>query len=288
MHSTGRWILAAVATATFGMTWGGAAETAQAQQLELPRKSQLAKVSLVVGVTEVELTYSSPAKRGRKVWGELVPYGKVWRTGANAATLIRFSHPVTFGGKKVDAGTYSLFTVPGPKQWTVMLNSKTGMSGTQYDAKHDVLKTKATSTPGPDRERMTFVLSDSTHDAVNLDLEWAGKRVRVPIRIDTKGIAKANIDAALGSAWRPHYQAGRYMLEDANDPAKAIAYFDASLQIKPTWWASWFKALALEKQRKPADAVASAKAAQRLGKGDRVYESFFKKRIAEAIARWGR
>ena len=263
----------------------GAAEA----QVKLPSKSQLAKVSMVVGVTEIGVVYSSPAKRGRKIWGGLVPSNKIWRTGANAATEITFSTDVTFGDAKVKAGTYSLFTVPDRKMWTVILNSKTGMSGTQYDAAANVAKiTIKPNNRVEDRERMTFLFSDSTDTSVNLDLEWAGVRARVPITIDTKALAAANIEEALGGAWRPHYQAGRYMLEDQNDPAKAIEYLNTSIAIQPTWWANWFKALALEKQKKTAEALASAKEAARLGEGDRVYENFFKKQITASIAKWSK
>ena len=97
-------------------------------QLDLPRPSPAAKVSQVIGLTEISVDYSSPTVKSRKIWGGLVPFDQMWRTGANQATKISFGKDVTFAGKPVPAGTYALFTIPSKKEWTVVLNKKAGFA----------------------------------------------------------------------------------------------------------------------------------------------------------------
>ena len=121
-----------------------AAEAAAAQQLELPRPSPSAKVSQVVGITEIAVEYSSPAVKGRKVFGGIVPLGELWRTGANGATKVTFSKDVTIGDKPVPAGTYALFTIPAKDSWTVIFNKNPNQGGTdQYKQDLDQLRFEA-------------------------------------------------------------------------------------------------------------------------------------------------
>jgi hypothetical protein len=168
---------------------GGASLQAQtpapAQELK-PRPSPAAKVSQQIGNTMVDVEYSSPGVKKRKVWGELVPEGKLWRTGANASTKVTFSKDVTIGGKPVPAGTYALLTIPTPKSWTVILNKDTSIGGNMDKYKQDQDVARFTVTPkagGPARERLTFIFSDVTDDAGNLDLEWEKIKVSIPIKV---------------------------------------------------------------------------------------------------------
>ena len=116
----------------------------------------------------------------------------------------------------------------------------------------------------PPRERMTFLFSDTNDEGTRLDLEWAGLRISVPVKVDTRTQVGAAIDKAVGDAWRPHYTAGRYLMESGGDLDTAIRYLDASISIKPTWWNHWFRAQALGKKGRSADAIASAEKAQEL------------------------
>jgi hypothetical protein len=150
-----------------------------------PRPSPAAKVSQQIGNTMVDVEYSSPGVKNRKVWKELVPEGKLWRTGANASTKITFSKDVTVGGKPVPAGTYSILTIPTPKSWTVIINKDTTMGGNmdKYKQDQDVARFTVTPKAAPSRERLTFIFSDVTDDAGNLDLEWEKVRVSIPIKV---------------------------------------------------------------------------------------------------------
>lgn len=150
-----------------------------------PAASPAAKVMAQVGTTEVTVEYSSPGVKKRKIWGELVPHGKPWRTGANSSTKVTFSQDVEVAGKPVPAGTYSLLTIPAPKSWTIILNKNTGIGGNiegKYKQEEDVARFTATPARIPARERLTFIFSDVTEDSASLDLEWEKVRVSIPIK----------------------------------------------------------------------------------------------------------
>src|SRR5262250_2592065 len=147
-----------------------APSVALAQQLDLPRPSPLGKVSQVVGLTEIAVEYSSPAVRGRKIFGEVVPYDKLWRTGANSATKITFSRDVSVAGKPVPSGTYAIFTIPGKNEWTVILNKNPDQGGTdQYKQELDALRFTAKPKSISHREHLTFTFGDFNDNGATLD-----------------------------------------------------------------------------------------------------------------------
>jgi hypothetical protein len=254
---------------------------------ELPRPSPLARVEQRVGVTDFAIEYFSPGVKDRKIWGGLVPYDELWRTGANAATRLEASGDFTFAGTPVPAGTYALFTIPGKQAWTVILNTNTKVAGTRgYDPKDDVARVTVKPGSAPFRERMAFLFSNTTDDATRLDLEWEKLRLSVPIGVDTATQVRANIEQAVGEAWRPHFASARWLLENGGDLKQALAYVDTSIEIKPTWWNHWVKAQILAKDGRPAEAIASAEQAVDLGKGDEIFTSFFEEGVAKSIADW--
>jgi DUF2911 family protein len=264
-----------------------AAAPAFAQGLEIPAPSSKAKVEQRVGLTDFSVDYSSPAVRGRKIFGGLLPYDKLWRTGANACTKLVASRDFTFGGKPVPKGTYSIFSIPGASGWTVILNKNVEIAGTDgYDTKDDVARVEVRPATIPARERMTFLFSDSTDDATRLDLEWETTRVSIPITVDTAAQVKAGIETTLGDAWRPHYQAGRWLLENGGDVDTALKYLDTSIGIQSTWWNNWWRAQALAKKGRTADAVAAGNKALELGKGDNTFEQFFKSDVQKTVDDW--
>jgi hypothetical protein len=254
---------------------------------DLPRPSPLARVEQRVGVTDFAVEYSSPGVKKRKIWGGLVPYDELWRTGANAATKLEASRDFTFGGIAVAAGTYSLFTIPGKKSWTVILNSKADLAGTRdYDETNNVARVTVNAAAAPLRERMAFLFSNTTDDTARLDLEWDKLRVSVPIQVETRKYVMANIEETLDTAWRPYFTSARWLLENDGDLTQAMDYVDTSITIKPTWWNNWVKAQILAKQGHPAEAIAAAEQAESLGAGDVVFEGFFKESVDKAIADW--
>lgn len=255
-------------------------------QLKLPAPSPAAKVSQEVGVSEISIEYSSPAVNGRKVWGELVPNDKAWRSGANAATKITFSHPVTFGGKAVPAGSYAIVSLPSQKGWKVMLNTDLGLwrGGTPYDAAKDVASVSATTTEIPSRERLTYVFSDTTDNGTRLDLEWEKLRVSVPIQVDTAALAKANIEQAQKNTAGMHASAASYIAETSKDYAAALKHADAAVAANPTWYNHWVRAGVLSSMGKWADARKSAQAAWDLGQKDKNF--FYRDQVSKALAEW--
>lgn len=260
---------------------------ALAQGLEVPAPSAKAKVEQRVGVTDFSVEYSSPAMRGRKIFGGLLPYDQLWRTGANASTKLTASNDFTMGDKLVPKGTYSLLTIPGASSWTVILNKNLEIAGTNgYDTKDDVARiTVSPQSAGP-RERMTFLFTDTSDDATRLDLEWESVRVSVPIKVDTPAHVRASMDKTLGDAWRPHYQSGRYLIENNGDIDAALQYLDTSIGIKSTWWNNWWRAQGLAKKGRTADAIAAGEKAMQLGKGDATFEQNFKADVQKTIDGW--
>jgi hypothetical protein len=263
-----------------------AVSPAFAQTLEVPAPSSKAKVEQRVGITDFSVDYSSPAMRGRKIYGGLVPYDKIWRTGANASTKLTASKDFTFGETAVPKGTYSVFTIPGATSWTVILNKNADASAQEYDAKNDAARVTVKPEPSGSRERMTFIFSESTDAATRLDLEWETLRVSVPIKVDTQTQVMAGIDETLGEAWRPYYQAGRYVVESGGNMDTALGYLDTSIGIKSTWWNHWWRAQALAKKGRAADAVAAGEKALELGKGNETFEQFFKADVQKTVDGW--
>ncbi len=273
--------------AAFGILLVAATRVHAQAAPELPQPSPHARVEQRVGLTDFAVDYSSPGVKGRKIWGGLVPYDQLWRTGANASTTFKASRDFTFGGTVVPAGTYSVFTIPGKKTWTVILNSNLKVAVTQgYDQKDDVARVSVEPQSAPSRERLAFEFSDTTDDSTRLDLDWEKLRVSVPITVGTTAQARTNIDKALDDAWRPHFASARWLLDNNGDLTQALGYIDTSIAIKPTWWNNWVKAQILAKQGHTTEAVAAAEQAQTLGSGDPVFENFFKGDVAKAIAEW--
>lgn len=261
--------------------------SAARSEVQLPRPSPLARVMQTVGLTEIEVEYSSPAARGRQVFGGLVPYGEHWRTGANANTIIRFSKPVTIAGKKLPAGAYSLHTIPGKSIWVVIFNKKTDGGGSStYDKKQDVLRVQVPALRAPNRERLLFLFTDTTDAGTNLDLEWAGVGVRIPIQVDTKAQVDEEIAKLGDKEWRPLAAAARYLLEQGRDFDRALSLVNRSIAIESTWLNLWTKARILAARGEVAPAVALTK--QALEKGDESSAfKFYSGRMKAALRAWG-
>jgi len=254
--------------------------------LEVPAPSPKARIEQRVGITDVSLDYSCPGVKGRKIWGEVVPYDKTWRAGANQPTKLTVSRDFSFGGTAVKAGSYSLFMVPGKASWTVMLNTNLTASQEEHDAKDDVahLTVKPVALPAL-RERLRYTFDEPQDDRVMLDLEWERIRIQVPITIDTRGQVTAGIDRAIGDVWRPYLTAAGY-LNDAGQLDRALELVDKAIAIKTGWRAEWLRAQIEQKKGNKTEAMASANRAQELGKGDQVFEQNIKATLLKTIAGW--
>jgi hypothetical protein len=256
-------------------------------ELDLPRPSPNAKVWQTVGLTEITVDYSSPGVKGRKVWGTVVPWDKLWRAGANAATKVTFSKDVTVDGKSVPAGTYALFVIPAAKgPWTVILNKDANQFGTgrDYKKENDVARVAVKPQAVPMRERLVYQVVDFTDDKASLDLEWEKVRLSVPIGIGTAQQALANIKEASDNAWRTWNAAARYMLESKKDYDAGIALADKSISMKEDWFNTWTKAQLLAAKGRYKDALALAQKADALGGKSEGY--FFSDEVKKAIGEW--
>ncbi len=202
---------------------------ALAQGLKLPEASPEASVSQTVGATEMKVTYHRPAVGGRAVWDKLVPYGEVWRAGANENTTVSFSTPVKVGGKPLAAGTYGLHMIPTAKQWTVIFSTVSVAWGSfTYNEKEDALR--VTVSPQPSEafeERLSYRFDNPTANAVTLALRWEKLKVPVAIEVDTPAEVMASIRAQLRGparfSWQGWQQAARYWASNGGDLKEAQA-----------------------------------------------------------------
>jgi hypothetical protein len=257
--------------------------------LELPRPSPNAKVVQTVGLTEIAVEYSSPRVNGRKIWGGLLPFGEVWRAGANAATKVSFGKEVIIGSTTVPAGTYALFVIPqktGP--WTLILSKNAQQFGAfSYKKEDDFLRVDAKPQTVPLRERLSYAFSDfavQTH--VSLDLEWEKVRLSLPIKLHTDEQVATNVKAYQENQWVPYNAAARYMLEQKKDYDTGLDYVDKSIAIKEEWFNDWTKAQLLAAKGKLKDALAMAQKADELGEKGPADRYFFKADVKKALAEW--
>jgi hypothetical protein len=239
--------------------------------LETPRASPNATVSQVVGVTDVTITYCRPGVKGRVIWGGLVPYGQVWRTGANEATTIAFSSDVSIDGHTLAAGTYALMTIPEKDEWTIIFNKDAKQWGAyDYKAADDALRIKAKPEPAPFTERMTFTFPDTTNDATEVALSWDKLRVAFTVKVDTVGLVVSSARKAVAEAkpddWRTPVRAASFCLDNNVDIADARAWVEKSLAAKETMAGLVAKARLLAFDGKKAEAIATAKKAISVGK----------------------
>jgi len=205
------------------------------------RVSPAATLSQEIGISKIDLTFARPAVKDRKIWGELVPFGQVWRTGANNATVITFSHAAKVAGKDVPAGSYGFFIIPGEKSWTLILNKKAKQWGAyEYKKEEDLLRWEATPQAGPFLEYLDYRVLPMDTRSATIELGWEKLRVSFPVVFDTKAIYWTHLEDKLKQApetdWVPWYQAAKYCQELGIEPQKALAWIEKSLKIGDSFW----------------------------------------------------
>lgn len=241
----------------------------EAKKIEFPQPSPPASIKERVGVTDVSIDYSRPSVRERKIFGALVPYGEVWRTGANSATKITFSTDVKLGGAAVPPGSYALFTIPGPSEWTVILSKvfDDQWGSYAYDKKDDqariTVKPVAMAEP---LETMTISLQNMRAGKASLVIAW--EKTKVPIEIDTDLVMKVKpqVEAAMaGSGEKPYFAAAMFYYENDLDMARAREWIEAAASKQPdAVWIIYRKGLILKKAGDKEGAMAAAKQAREL------------------------
>lgn len=238
-------------------------------QVKFPAPSPTQTIKQDFGLGSVEVTYSRPAAKGRKVFGDLVPFDKLWRTGANAATLIKFSEPVEIAGKKIDTGTYALYTIPGTESWQIILNKGVknwGVDG--YKESEDVLKFSVVpSRLGEKMENFTILFDAVTPSSCEMYIVWEKTMVAIPMEANIKERLRKDIEAAMDGDKKPYWQAAQFYNEYDNNLPKALGFINAAVNENPKAFWMWLYKAKIEKAAgKKADAMQSSKTSLALAK----------------------
>jgi hypothetical protein len=221
-----------------------------AQEIEFPRPSQWASVAQTIGLTDVTVTYHRPGVKGRVIWGGLVPYDKMWRTGANNATTIEFSSDVLVEGNKLAAGKYGLFTIPTKDEWTFIFSKQADLWGTSgYKEERDALRVKVKAMSAPHCEWMMFAFADLKEDSAKVVLHWEKLMVGFTIKVDTGAMVLKNIEKTMDRYWSPPYRAANYAFDNEMFD-KAKEWIDVSVALKVSYWNMRLKAMIYKKLAK--------------------------------------
>ena len=227
--------------------------------VKLPANSPKAKVYQQIGVTDMAISFHRPLVKGREIFGKLIPFGKVWRTGADENTIIKFSTDVTINGNLVKAGAYGLHTIPNKNSWTVILNSETKAWGSYfYKKEKDVLRFNVTPKTIANQEAMNFSFSQVTADKATVELSWAKTSINFDVKVDKAKLVNDNIKQQLNSlpwwGWTGLFNAARYNLNNNVYLDDAITWINRSIQNNRNYSNLNLKASILEKQGKNAEA----------------------------------
>lgn len=213
----------------------------QAQNLRVPTLSPITEITQEVALTEVKLSYSRPSAKGRKVFGELVPFGEIWRTGANASTKLTFTEDVKINGNELKAGTYALYTIPGEKEWTIIIHTNTrhrALSGNVYKQEEDAFRFSVT----PERtdnfvETFTIAFTDLQTASCDLTLSWENTEVRFRIDFDVDSRIAAQIaeleKAEGGMSPMNYFLAAEYNFHNDKDMDQAHRWIMTALEKSP-------------------------------------------------------
>ncbi len=200
-----------------------------------PQLSPSANVSQTIGTTTVEIRYHRPAVRGRLIFGGLVPYGQVWRTGANEATTIHFSDPVQVNGQKIAAGTYAVFSIPNPDHWTVILNRRARQQGAwEYDPREDVLRLDVKPKAVPHTEWLTYEIYPASSATAYVDLYWEKVRVSLLVEVDVDEIVTARMRKAMRERpndWKLLSDAAQYCADQEIHMGEALGWAERSIKL---------------------------------------------------------
>lgn len=260
---------------------------------ELPQPSPAAKVEQRIGLTDATVVYSRPSVKDRAIWGELVPFDVIWRTGANANTLVTFSDDVKVNGQALKAGTYSFFTIPAQgADWKVMFNSVIdGWGEGKYDKANDVLTLSTTPIKGMYQESLRFSFEKLTGTSASLVLAWDVVAIDLKIEVDVDTKAWLNIDKAIAeitdenkaSVYR---NAAKHSASTGKRLEEGLKWINASIEAKSSWYSYWVKADVQHAAGDNAGAIASANKAIELGEAGAKESGKpfgYKERIEKAI-----
>ena len=261
-------------------------------QIETPQPSPSQKIEQKVGLTDVTLEYSRPSMKGRTIFGDLVPHGKLWRTGANKNTTVTFSTDVTIGGKAVKAGTYAIFTKPNANNWEVLFYSDANNWGTPQNWDESKVAASVTTEVYEipmNIETFTISFDDLTNDSAVIGIMWEKTYVGVKFEVPTDKAVTAAINKVMnGPSADDYYAAARYYLESGKDINQAVVWMDKAVEMTKDnprfWWLrqqSLIKAKAGDKKGAIKAAKASLEGAEKAGNADYI------KMNKDSLKEWG-
>ena len=259
-----------------GLLLSPSVRAAEEKKIEFPSASQHSVVKQRVGLTDVEVDYSRPNKNDREIFGGLVPYGKLWRTGANAVTKIKFSKPVTLGGKEIPAGEYALFTIPTADEWTIVVSKDAKVqSAADYKQENDAARITAKPEALPDTiETFTIGFRDVKGASATLNFVW--DKTRVPVKLTTDDVEQVSkqleavVSAKTSLDPRTAYQAAAFYYDNNKDMNQAAKWIDQALEKNPdAYFMHYKKAQIQAKLGNKKEATASAQKAIDILKKDK-------------------
>lgn len=240
-----------------------------AQQLRTPAPSPPQYVKQDFGLSSIELSYSRPGVKGRKIFGDLVPFGKVWRTGANSATTLTFGDDVTIGGTKIPAGKYGLLTIPNENEWTFIITKQLDVTNpSAYKQDQDVVRVTAQPETLPfSIDNFTIVFDNMTNSSCNLIMLWDKTAVALPIKTEVDSKIMAQIDETLNKDNKPYFNAAMYYLDNGKDLNKALDWFNKAIEQNPDGYFIYYqKARCQANLGKKQDAITTAQKGIELAK----------------------
>jgi len=236
-------------------------------QLKTPAPSPTQNIKQDFGLSNVELSYSRPGMKGRKIFGDLVPFGKVWRTGANQATTLTFGDSVTIGSAKIPPGKYGLLTIPDKKSWTIIISKQTNVtSPADYKQDQDLVRVEAKPMDMDySVETFTMQFANVKTSTCELHLMWDKTAVALPITTDVETKVMAQIDQLMNKDTRPYFNAAMYYMDNGKDLNQALAWFDKGVELQPeAFWIHHQRANCLAKLGNKDEAKAAAEKSKEL------------------------
>jgi Protein of unknown function (DUF2911) len=243
--------------------------SADAQQLNTPQPSPTASIKQNFALSSIDISYSRPGVKGRKVFGDLVPYGKVWRTGANNATTITFGEEVMIGGKKVPAGKYGLLTIPGESEWTIIISKQTDVtSPADYKQDQDVVRVAAKPATMPFTIETFFInVDDIKSNSCSIGMGWESTWVSFEVKADVESKVMKQISDVMDKDNKPYFNAAMYYMENGKDLNKALEWLTKAESQNPgAFWVVHQKANCLAKLGKKQEAIAAANKSKDMAK----------------------
>lgn len=230
-------------------------------QIKTPAPSPGQTLKQDFALSSIELSYSRPAVKGRKIFGDLVPFDNVWRTGANGATTLSFGEEVIIGGKKIPAGKYGLLSIPGKASWTLIITKQTNVtSPSAYKQEDDVVRVNVKPVVSPVKyETFTMQFANVQPESCDLQIMWDNTMVTLPVKAEIESKIMAAIDQSMQSEKPAYFQAASYYLDNGKDLKKATEWFAKAVDAQPdAFWVRYQYARALAKSGKKAEAKEAA------------------------------